>query len=259
MYGVLQQYQGLIGDMTNERNDPQEVEKLWEEYRKAPNRLTLQKLMKAYLPLVKKIAGTFIRKKHNTLDYDDLIQAGNMGLMDAISKFSLNGGASFKTYASIRIRGSILDEINSMDWTPRSVRKNIKEVIKTIEKHYEDGATTSPTANNLSKNSDLNPEQLTEILMQMNKTYMVQMEPELFEFVSPTFTLEKNEQAISISMAIDENLTDEERSFVYLKFFQEQDNKQIMRELMVNAKELNLIKESAMVKLAEVLKDEYEN
>ena len=245
--------------MTNKRNDPKEVEKLWEEYYQTPNRLTLEKLMKAYLPLVKKIAGTFIRKKHNTLDYDDLIQAGNMGLMDAIGKFKPDAGASFKTYASIRIRGSILDEINSMDWTPRSVRKNIKEVIKTIEKHYEEGSTSSPTANNLSKNSSMNPAELTEILMQMNRTYMIQMEPELFEFVSPTFTLDKNELAISISMAIDENLTDEERSFIYLKFFQEQDNRHIMKELMVNAKELNMIKESAMAKLAEVLKDEKEN
>lgn len=245
--------------MTNERNDPKEVERLWEEYYQTPNRLTLEKLMKAYLPLVKKIAGAFIRKKHNTLDYDDLIQAGNMGLMDAISKFKPDAGASFKTYASIRIRGSILDEINSMDWTPRSVRKNIKEVIKTIEKHYENGATSSPTATNLSKNSELKPEELTEILMQMNRTYMVQMEPELFEFVSPTFTLEKNELAISISMAIDENLTDEERSFIYLKFFQEQDNKHIMKELMVNTKELNAIKESAIAKLASVLKEENEN
>mgnify|MGYP000594905074 CR=1 FL=1 len=242
--------------MTNQKNDPEEVEKLWQAYALTPNRLTLQKLMKAYLPLVKKIAGGFVRKKPNTLDYDDLIQAGNMGLMDAIGKFNPNAGASFKTYASIRIRGSILDEINSMDWTPRSVRKNIKDVIKTIEKHYEDGTAGAPTAQNLSKNSELNPEELTEVLVQMNKTYMVQMEPELFELVSPTFTLEKNELAISISMAIDSSLTDEERSFVYLKFFQEQDNKQIMKELLVNTKELNAIKESAMIKLALVLKGE---
>lgn len=241
--------------MTNQKNDPAEVERFWKEYSANPDKDNLQRLMASYLPLVKKIAGGFIRKKHNTLDYDDLIQAGNMGLMDAISKFKTDAGASFKTYASIRIRGSILDEINSMDWTPRSVRKNIKEVIKTIEKHYEDGGS-SPTANNLSKNSNMSPEELTEVLMQMNKTYMVQMEPELFELVSPTFTLEKNELAIAVSMAIDDNLTDDERSFVYLKFFQEQDNKQIMRELMVNAKELTQIKDSAMAKLAEVLKEE---
>ena len=244
--------------MVNQKNDPEEVEQFWREYHAQPNRETLQKLMASYLPLVKKIAGGFIRKKHNTLDYDDLIQAGNMGLMDAISKFKSDGGASFKTYASIRIRGSILDEINSMDWTPRSVRKNIKEVIKTIEKHYEDGGN-APTANNLAKNSNLSPAELTEVLVQMNKTYMIQMEPEIFELVSPTITLEKQELAIAVSMAIDDNLTDEERSFIYLKFFEEHDNKRIMKELMVNAKELNQIKEAAMNKLAEVLKEEDRN
>lgn len=211
--------------------------------------------MEAYLPLVKKIAGAFIRKKHNTLDYDDLIQAGNMGLMDAISKFKLDGGASFKTYASIRIRGSILDEINSMDWTPRSVRKNIREVIKTIEKHYEEGGT-SPTAFNLSKDSEMSIEELTTILVQMNRTYMVHMEPELFEFVAPTVNMDKSELALSINIAIDECLNDDERSYVYLKFFHEKDNKFIMKELDCNAKELTQIRDSAVTKLAEALKDE---
>lgn len=245
--------------MVNNANEPEEVELLWKAYKETQSSSALSKLMSAYLPLVKKIAGSFLRKKPNTLDYDDLIQAGNMGLMDAIGRFNPDAGASFKTYASIRIRGSILDEINSMDWTPRSVRKNIKSVIRTIEKHYEDGGT-NPNVSNLSKGSDLKPEELTEILVQMNKTYMIHMEPELFELVSPTVNLESEELALSINIAID-SLEDDERSYVYLKYFYEKDNKSIMKELEVNAKQLNSIKESAISKLSDFLQghEEYLN
>lgn len=245
--------------MVNQTSEPEEVEKLWEAYLKTQSSASLSKLMQAYLPLVKKIAGSFIRKKPNTLDYDDLIQAGNMGLMDAIGRFNPDAGASFKTYASIRIRGSILDEINSMDWTPRSIRKNIKSVIKTIEKHYEDGGT-NPNATNLSKSSELNPEELTEVLVQMNKTYMIQMEPELFELVSPTVNLENEELALSINIAID-SLEDDERSYIYLKFFYEKDNKTIMKELNMNSKQLNNVKESSIKKLSSFLQghEEYLN
>lgn len=237
--------------MVNQTSEPDETVEMWVKYKTSPNSDNLSVLMQAYLPLVRKIAGSFLRKKPNTLDYDDLIQAGNMGLMDAISRFNPDAGASFKTYASIRIRGSILDEINSMDWTPRSVRKNIKSVIKTIEKHYEDGGT-NPKASNLAKDTEFNPEELTEVLVQMNKTYMVQMEPELFELVSPTVNLEREELALSINIAID-SLDDNERSYVYLKFFYEKDNKTIMQELELTPKELNLVKESSIKKLSKSL------
>lgn len=237
--------------MVNQTSEPDETVEMWVKYKTSPNSDNLSVLMQAYLPLVRKIAGSFLRKKPNTLDYDDLIQAGNMGLMDAISRFNPDAGASFKTYASIRIRGSILDEINSMDWTPRSVRKNIKSVIKTIEKYYEDGGT-NPKASNLAKDTEFNPEELTEVLVQMNKTYMVQMEPELFELVSPTVNLEREELALSINIVID-SLDDNERSYVYLKFFYEKDNKTIMQELELTPKELNSVKESSIKKLSQSL------
>jgi DNA-directed RNA polymerase specialized sigma subunit len=65
-----------------------------------------------------------------------------------------------------------------MDWTPRSVRKNIKSVIKSIERHYEAGGT-NPTAEALSETSELSPEELSTILTQMNRTYMVNLEQDI--------------------------------------------------------------------------------
>lgn len=240
--------------VTHRQNQPEEVQKLWDAYLKSPSKDNLEPLMLAYLPLVKNIAAGFVRKKPHLLDYDDLLQAGNMGLMDAIGRFNPKAGASFKTYATIRIRGSILDEINSMDWTPRSVRKNIKSVIKSIEKHYEDGGI-NPTAENLSANSELSPEELSKILTQMNRTYMVNLEQEIFELAAPSVNMDKEELAITVNAAMDRVLNDNERGYIIMKFFYEYDNKRICTELDVKNKELMEIKNSAMEKLAEVLKD----
>jgi RNA polymerase sigma factor for flagellar operon FliA len=235
-------------------NQPEEIKNLWESYTANPATHTLEPLMKAYLPLVKNIASGFIRKKPHSLDYDDLVQAGNMGLMEAIGRFNPEMGASFKTYATIRIRGSILDEINSMDWTPRSVRKNIKSVLKSIEKHYAEGGN-NPTPENLLEHTELTPDELSTILSQMNKTYMVNLEQEVFELASPSVTMEKEELAITVNNAMENNLTDDEKGFIIMKFFYEYDNKRIMKELGVNAKELAEIKLNAMETLAHVLSD----
>lgn len=237
-----------------QRNEPEDVELLWAAYRKKPNKQSLEALMKVYTPLVKNIAAGFIRKKPHMLDYDDLLQAGNMGLMDAIGRFNPEAGASFKTYATIRIRGSILDEINSMDWTPRSVRKNIKSVIRSIEKHHEEGLL-NPTPEELSQDTDLTPQELSTILTQMNKTYMVHLEQEIFEISSPSVNLDKEELAITVNIAMEKFLDDNQRGYIIMKFFYEYDNKRIMEELGVSAKELAVIKESSLGVLAHVLRD----
>jgi RNA polymerase sigma factor for flagellar operon FliA len=240
--------------VANHYNQPEDIKKLWDAYTNDPSPYNLSSLMEAYTPLVKNIAAGFVRKKPHSLDYDDLFQAGNMGLMDAIGRFNPSAGASFKTYATIRIRGSIIDEINSMDWTPRSVRKNIKAVIKSIEKHYADGGN-NPTVANLSEDTELSPDELTKILTQMNRTYMVHLEPDIFELASPSVNMEKEELAITVNAAMDKFLTDDEKGFVVMKYFYEYDNKRIMKELNVTAKELNELKNSAIETLGHVLKD----
>lgn len=236
-------------------NAPNPEQEVWEAYRANPTNTTAEAIVKLYLPLVRKIAGGFVRKKPAGLDYDDLIQAGNMGLMDAIQKFKIDGGASFKTYASIRIRGSILDEINSMDWTPRSVRKNIKSVIRTIEKHYAEGGTGEPSHEAMMAATELTSEALTKVMGQMNKTYMLNMEPEIFELVAPTVNIEKEELAINISTIVDRILEEPERVYVYLKFYQELDNKDIIKQMHISIKQLHSIRDEAMRKLAEALQD----
>lgn len=81
-----------------------------------------------YLPLVKKIAYHLKGRLPSSVFVEDLIQSGVIGLMEALQKYNVTQGASFETYAGIRIRGAMLDEIRKGDWTPRSVHRKSREV-----------------------------------------------------------------------------------------------------------------------------------
>jgi len=80
------------------------------------------------------------------VEVDDLIQAGMLGLLDAAKHYSANKGANFETYAGIRIRGAMLDEVRKSDWTPRSVHRNMREMADVVRKiENEKGHDASPS------------------------------------------------------------------------------------------------------------------
>jgi RNA polymerase sigma factor for flagellar operon FliA len=85
-----------------------------------------------YAPLVKRIAYQLAARLPASVQVDDLMQAGMLGLLDALQNFDEHQGAQFETYASQRIRGAMLDELREIDWAPRSVRKNAREIEQTI-------------------------------------------------------------------------------------------------------------------------------
>ena len=94
-------------------------------------------LVDRYAPLVKRIAHHLRARLPESVQAEDLIQAGMIGLLEAARKFEDNRGASFETYAGIRIRGAMLDEIRRGDWAPRSVHRDARKVaaaISTVEK-----------------------------------------------------------------------------------------------------------------------------
>lgn len=93
-------------------------------------------LVHQYAPLVKRIALHLLARLPASVQLDDLIQSGMIGLLEASQKYDAGKGASFETYAGIRIRGSMMDEVRKGDWVPRSVHRNarrISEAIRAIE------------------------------------------------------------------------------------------------------------------------------
>ncbi len=111
-----------------------------------------EKLIHEHADLVKRIAYHLIARLPPSVQIEDLIQAGTIGLLEAASKYDSSQGASFDTYAGIRVRGAMLDEIRRSDWAPRSVHKkarDINEAIREVENRLGRAARDTEVADSL--------------------------------------------------------------------------------------------------------------
>jgi RNA polymerase sigma factor for flagellar operon FliA len=95
---------------------------------------TLDEQVKKYTPLVKRIAYHMMARLPASVEVDDLIQVGLIGLLDAVSRFDGTQGAQFESYATQRIRGSMLDELREADWLPRHVRQKSRQIEAAIHR-----------------------------------------------------------------------------------------------------------------------------
>jgi RNA polymerase sigma factor FliA len=123
-------------------------------------------LVERHAPLVKRIAHHLLARLPASVLVDDLIQAGMIGLLEASRNFDGSKGASFETFAGIRIRGSMLDEIRKGDWTPRSVHKNgraISEAIRQVERETGRDARDVDVAEKLQVGIDEYHQMLLEV------------------------------------------------------------------------------------------------
>lgn len=111
---------------------------------------TRERLLVQHLPLVRQIAGRMAIGLPKSVELDDLINAGVIGLIDALNNFDPSRGVQLKTYATLRIRGAILDELRSLDWVPRSTRARSREIERAIKK-LENRLGRSPTDGELAK------------------------------------------------------------------------------------------------------------
>jgi len=115
-----------------------EIERVWENFHKSHEKQYRNTLMEHYRYLVRYTAERLHTKLPGKVELDDLISAGTFGLMDALDAFDPGRGVKFETYCSPRIRGSILDELRSMDWVPRLVRARAHQLSRakqSLEAH----------------------------------------------------------------------------------------------------------------------------
>ncbi len=114
-------------------------------------------IVEQYAPLVKRIAHHMLARLPASVQLDDLLQAGMIGLLEASTKFDGGKGAKFETFAGIRIRGAMLDEIRKGDWVPRSVHRNqrrVAQVIDELEQELGRDARDSEIAERLDMSLD---------------------------------------------------------------------------------------------------------
>jgi len=148
--------------------DAQE-ERLWRSYRDAPSSSLREELILRYAPLVKYVAGRMAVGMPPNVDRADLTSYGMFGLLDAIEKFDVETGYRFQTYAVQRIRGAIVDELRSLDWVPRSVRRKARNIEKAIAS-LQNELGRAPVDAELADRLELRPEQLADHLAQISMT-----------------------------------------------------------------------------------------
>jgi RNA polymerase sigma factor for flagellar operon FliA len=100
----------------------------WRHYRRERDRVTRDQLILAYSPLVKHVAGRIVSRMPAHVEVADLVSYGLGGLIEAVERFDPDLGVRFETYASTRIRGAIFDELRRLDWVPRAVRDEARDL-----------------------------------------------------------------------------------------------------------------------------------
>lgn len=233
---------------------------LWKNYAKTGSPELREKLILEYAPLVKLVAGRLLMYLGYNVEYDDLVGYGIFGLIDAIDKFDPNKEVKFETYASLRIRGAILDQIRKMDWIPRTVRqrqKKITEAIKEIELRTGKEATDEEIAEQLGISS----QEYDDWQSQMKVTGVVSLDEfveagsDVSDSSSMTSRMDRPEEAVEreelkkmLAEALS-SLTEKEQKVVLLYYYEELTLKEISNILEVSESRVSQLHTKALNKM----------
>jgi RNA polymerase sigma factor for flagellar operon FliA len=140
---------------------------LWKRYaRQGPGGTTENYLVNQHLPLVRAVVGRLAMTLPSHVATDDLYSAGLVGLLNAVRRFNPQTGVQFETYARVRIRGAVFDELRRLDWVPRSVHdkaRKVEEVMRRLEQRNGEIPSNSDMARELNLSEEAYEELLTQI------------------------------------------------------------------------------------------------
>lgn len=235
-------------------------EKLWEEYQKNPTPELREKIITEYASLVKLVAGRLSMYLGYNVEYEDLVSYGIFGLIDAIDKFDLGKDVKFETYASLRIRGSILDQIRKMDWIPRTVRqkqKKIEEAIRQVETRNGRNASDEDIALELG----IEEGELNDWQSQLKVTNIVSLNEFVEQGGEPVMDAKNNTHFVQPEDAIEEEelkkvlnetmelLTEKERKVILLYYYEDLTLKEISNILEVSESRVSQLHTKALLKM----------
>lgn len=238
--------------------------KLWEEYAKEHSPQIREQIIIEYANLVKIVAGRLSMYLGYTVEYDDLVGYGTFGLIDAIDKFDLLKGVKFETYASLRIRGAILDQIRKMDWIPRTLRQKQKKIDQAYQKlelehgragtdeevAEEIGITADELANWQSQTKVTNLISLDEFLEQGAEVRVDTDASSHFE--QPERVMEREEMK-EVLIQILEKLTENEKKVITLYYYEDLTLKEISHILEVSESRVSQLHTKALQKMRQKL------
>jgi RNA polymerase sigma factor for flagellar operon FliA len=152
-----------------------ELKDLWRRYKTSGDERARERLVVAYSPLVKYVAGRMGSGLPAHVEEADLISYGLGGLISAIERFDLSREIKFETYAITRIRGSIIDELRTLDWVPRSVRARARE-IERVNMKLEARLQRAPTDEEMARELEMSLDEFHEALLQISNSTIVALD-----------------------------------------------------------------------------------
>jgi len=146
-----------------------ELQDMWRRYKSAGDERARERLVVAYSPLVKYVAGRMASGLPAHVDEADLISYGLIGLINAIERFELEREIKFETYAVTRIKGAIIDELRSQDWVPRSVRARARTIERANSK-LEHRLQRAPSDEEMALELDMTVQEFQDALLQISNS-----------------------------------------------------------------------------------------
>ncbi|AGB40653.1 RNA polymerase sigma factor, FliA/WhiG family [Halobacteroides halobius DSM 5150] len=142
-------------------------DKLWKKYKQNDSQAAKEELILRYIPLIKHIVGKIMVTIPDEYTFDDLVNYGVLGLIDAMKRFDYQRGIKFSTYALPRIKGAIYDELRRLDWVPTSIRRQAKEFAEVLGR-LENKLGRSPTDEELKEELNLTNNEYNKLLARIN-------------------------------------------------------------------------------------------
>lgn len=218
-----------------------------------------------YAPLVKRLAHQLMTRLPYSVQIDDIIQAGMMGLLDAASRYDNLHGAQFETYATQRIRGAMLDELRQADWLPRSLRRDMRS-IETSIRRLQQALGRQPNESEIAKDMQLPLLEYQQMLQEARGAQLIYYE----DFYSEDdqdflerFTLHDDADPLTLLlderfreelMAAIERLPERERMLMGMIYEQEMNLREIGEVLGVSESRVSQLHSQAVARLRSTLK-----
>jgi RNA polymerase sigma factor for flagellar operon FliA len=152
-----------------------ELRDLWKRYKGDGDERARERLVVAYSPLVKYVAGRMSSGLPAHVDEADLVSYGLSGLINAIERFDLGREIKFETYAITRIRGSIIDELRTLDWVPRSVRTRARQIERANQK-LESKLQRAPSDEEMATELEMSVQDFQDALVQISHSTIIALD-----------------------------------------------------------------------------------
>jgi RNA polymerase sigma factor for flagellar operon FliA len=241
---------------------------LWEAYSKTKDAGIREELIIKYTYLVKFVAGRLYASYGSNVEFDDLVSYGVFGLIDAIDKYDHNRGVKFDTYAQLRIRGAIIDQLREIDWLPRSVRQKSKELEKAyyeMESKLGRPATDEEMANSLGlsiedfqkKVQNISTYSIVSLDDLLDQKREVTSSEEDKQIETPESVIENTEVKEILIDAIG-NLPEKEKKVVSLYYYDELTYKEIGKLLSISESRVSQLHTKAIIRLKNKFKAAFE-